>query len=341
MKSQMEFVCGGRASDVPPAVRELGLRKWLLGALLVCAPLSSGAFAADLATGGSVDLYSHVDYYPNPMIAQHAGTDSYNGGLYFATAFGGDYTGFVVPFHTSVLSSSGTAYDTGYASVGYATGQSQSNAGFGSLSAQTSVSASDGGYYSDRGSLGSAGAAWQDTWSFSGPHGQGYAQIQYSVTGLMAVDGVEEPMAAWAYYLSNKTVNQDQTSYLYASDVDYSWEYLNSPTGATTGTTAIFNMPVDFDQPNNIFSELNAYAYAVDEYSLTNDASSNFSATIRVLGVTDSSGNPISLYTLSADSGYDYTQVPEPSCLALLTFGGMGLLARRRKSAQPWRTCRL
>jgi len=58
----------------------------VLGLAVVSCALSGGFLAAppayaafNLATGGSVDLYSHVDYYPNPMIAQHAGTDSYNG----------------------------------------------------------------------------------------------------------------------------------------------------------------------------------------------------------------------------------------------------------------------
>ena len=66
-------------------------------------------------------------------------------------------------------------------------------------------------------------------------------------------------------------------------------------------------------------------------------ATSDFSQTLLwggISGVTDSQGNPITDWTVTSDSGFDYSQPatePEPSTLLLLGISMAGLLQRRTK----------
>ena len=84
----------------------------------------------------------------------------------------------------------------------------------------------------------------------------------------------------------------------------------NMPGGGATGT---FSVPVNLDQPNQICESLyTRAAVGCGSYSLydfgTNGAASNFGATIQVVGLTDASGNPITNFTMSSESGHDYVR---------------------------------
>jgi hypothetical protein len=146
--------------------------------------------------------------------------------------------------------------------------------------------------------------------------------------------------AAWFYYISNQTqVNGAGPQLKYAAGTLNYWENITGvmtgvmPTGPASGT---FNLNVNFYTPNTIVSALYAYAYVSGgELSLyeqgTNYTVSNDAATIQILGVFDASGNPISNYTLTTGSDYNYASVPLPPSLLLFGPGLVGLAAVRRR----------
>ena len=65
----------------------------------------------------------------------------------------------------------------------------------------------------------------------------------------------------------------------------------------------------------------------------TISGTSDFSSTVTLAGIEmlDANGNQVSGWSVTADSGTQYNMVPEPSSLAVIAIGAIGIFVRRRK----------
>lgn len=230
-----------------------------------------------------------------------------------------------------LYSSTGPIYnDTGLTLFGGAFAQAKGNADYGSLGFYA---------YSDRTFTTSAyaggGSTFSDMWTISNPvlNGtSGQLNVWVDVGGLI-LGTIGHP---GVYGGQGWNVRFADNSY---SDTG-SWDWANN-TGRQT-YHGYLNQMVNFVYGQPFEFRLQFSAWASDPFQLTGiaDYYNTMTLDMNKSQLFDSQGNPITNYSLAAESGHNYfgaptptPAIPEPATVLLLGAGLAGLLLLRRKVA--------